>query len=110
MEYALGPADFLNDNSISQIAFGFFMAILACLGLALKWVHRTLTTAVQAKNEAATAAKRAEPISNGFAGKVHSKLDNLTDLATQNNHAIDQVQLQLTDHLKWHLERETQNG
>lgn len=108
---ALQLSDIVNDNSISAIAAGCFASILACLGLALKWVHKTLKAAVSAKEEATDAKEEAaiarakiEPVSNGFAKATGDQLKLIL------GEVID-LRRDLSDHITWHMQKESdKNG
>lgn len=103
-------APFLNDNSISTVAFAFFTALTG--GIATVIVQsikskQAIREAALKANEAATKAEEARKntvnVSNGFAGGVDTKLTHLIAALSRLQTTSDQTQESVRGHLEWHL-------
>ncbi len=95
--------EYINDNSISSIAAGFFLAISSGIAYMVVGMHRTRTEARQAKELAATAVTNTEPVSNGFTRGIKQQLETLIHEVKQQRFAIDNQNKLLQEHLQWHL-------
>jgi uncharacterized protein YjbJ (UPF0337 family) len=104
----IGPIELT--NTVSGVVLSILLIVVGGLAWLLKGIYQIRFEATKASDKATEAADNTRSVSNGFAGKVNGKLDELVDLSKQNNKAIDDVQSQLSDHLRWHLEKENQNG
>lgn len=95
--------DFLNNNSISSIAFGFFAVIISGLVTIVVQLLKNKQAMNEAKNAAVKAQQNTTNISNGFATGVNAKLDRVID--SQETLAED-----FRHHLQWHAEHPQKKG
>lgn len=94
---------FVNDNSISAIALGFFTALTGLLGIVIKGVFdtraetkRATTEAQQANKSAIKARENTQNVSNGFASTVLGRLESIDE-------KTDDLHRALRSHLEWHV-------
>ncbi len=100
-------------NTVSGVVLSILLILVAGLVWLLNGVYKTRTEARVGREQAEIAATKAQDaasntqnVSNGFAGKVNHKLDDLLERTAQNTRTLDDVQRQLTDHLLWHQQNE----
>lgn len=96
--------ELINQNGISQIALGFFTALLTVVGILLKMVYDDRKETRAARKEASKAAESAakavantKNVSNGFAGGVLEELRQIRE-------GQQDLSATLNRHLEWHIE------
>jgi hypothetical protein len=103
--------ELINDNGISAIALTFFTALFGMVGTVILAIYRERSERRAAQQEATEAANKAaesaaqvaantKNVSNGFAGRVLGELSQIRE-------GQQELQSAFTEHLKWHLEKES---
>lgn len=107
-------AEVVNDNSISGIALAFFATLITGVVTVLIQVIKSKQAIREAGSDASDAAKKAEQarkntenVSNGFASGVDRKLTFIIDEISRLKSIADNTSESVTNHLEWHLEKES---
>lgn len=102
--------EFVNDNSISAIAFAFFSALFGAISVVIVQLSRQRTEVREARESATLAAKQTQNVSNGFASNVNDKLDTVITAIQQVRKTTDDTSTALREHLEWHLNERQKNA
>ncbi len=90
-------------NTVSGVVLGVLLILVGGFAWLANGVYKTRTEARAAKESSQHVEHNTRNVSNGFAGNVVGKLDHIV-------REVDKLQNAHADHLKWHLEREQNNG
>jgi hypothetical protein len=72
--------------------------------------ERVESEAIQAHESAATAQSNTQNVSNGFARRVDTKLDNIQSSINDTNNALRKTEEALRAHIEWHLREESKDN